>query len=369
MSPAAQDVPALHLDGVTKRFGRGQRAVVALSDVSFDVGANERVVVLGATGAGKTTLLRVIAGLETPDGGRLALAGRDAAPLEPAQRDVALVFQNFSLYPHLSVRDNLAFPLRAPGRALATSEVTKRVDEAAALLRITRLLDRPAKNLSGGEMQRVAIGRAIVRRPRLFLLDEPLTNLDAKLRESLRLELVKLFRELAVPVVYVTHDQAEALSMADRIVVLAHGRVLQSGTPREIYLAPATPAVARQLGQPTINLIDVERRGAAWCALDGTPLLRADAEAARGAGGATRALLGVRPEQGRLHASATPGTFAGRVELVEECGPHRIVAVHALGQTLRFAVANDRSFAPGAPLQIELPPEQLLLWPADPSAR
>ncbi|MBL8843014.1 MAG: ABC transporter ATP-binding protein [Planctomycetes bacterium] len=361
--------PALRLDSITKRFGRGERAVPALTDVTLEVAPGERLVVLGATGAGKTTLLRVIAGLETPDRGRIELDGRDAAALAPAERDVALVFQNFSLYPHLTVRENLAFPLRAPGRALAAAEIARRVDEAGELLRITRLLDRPAKNLSGGEMQRVAIGRAIVRRPRLFLLDEPLTNLDAKLRESLRLELVKLFRALSVPVVYVTHDQAEALSMADRIVVLSEGRVLQSGTPREIYLAPASPAVARQLGQPAINLIELERRGATWCARDGTPLLPIDAAAARGVADASAALLGVRPEAGRIAAEARASPLRGRVELVEECGPHRVVAVHALGQTLRFAVGNDRSFSPGDAVAIELPPERLLLWPADSSAR
>lgn len=372
--------PALRLDAITKRFGRGERAVPALTDVTLEVAPGERLVVLGATGAGKTTLLRVIAGLETPDRGRIELDGRDAAALAPAERDVALVFQNFSLYPHLTVRENLAFPLRAPGRALAAPEIARRVDEAGELLRITRLLDRPAKNLSGGEMQRVAIGRAIVRRPRLFLLDEPLTNLDAKLRESLRLELVKLFRALSVPVVYVTHDQAEALSMADRIVVLSEGRVLQSGTPREIYLAPASPAVARQLGQPAINLIELERRGATWCARDGTPLLPIDAipaHAARGVADASAALLGVRPEAGVLlpeaggaaPTAARIGPLRGRVELVEECGPHRVVAVQALGQTLRFAIGNDRSFAPGDAVAIELPPERLLLWPASSAAR
>ena len=183
---------ALRVRGIVKRFG----AAAALDGVDFDVGERERVVVLGPTGAGKTTLLRTIAGLETPDAGTLELGGVDATALAPSARDVALVFQNFSLYPHWSVRGNLEFPLRAPGRALAPAEIEARVQWAAALLRIEKLLDRPARHLSGGEMQRVALGRALVRRPKLFLMDEPLTNLDAKLREALRVELLRLFQEL-----------------------------------------------------------------------------------------------------------------------------------------------------------------------------
>jgi len=370
MSDAPTAPPALRLAGVTKRFGRGPDAIAALDDVALEVAAGEHLVVLGATGAGKTTLLRVIAGLETPDAGRVELAGRDATALPPADRDVALVFQNFSLYPHLTVRENLAFPLRAPGRALAAAEIARRVDEAAALLRIARLLDRPAKHLSGGEMQRVAIGRAIVRRPRLFLLDEPLTNLDAKLREALRVELARLFRQLGAPVVYVTHDQAEALSMADRVVVLSRGRVLQAGPPREIYLAPATAAVARQLGQPAINLIELARRGEQWCAHDGTPLLSADEPRARALRDATRALLGLRPEHLELVARGSAGAHDAQVEWIEETGPARIVALRCLGQSLRLSIAPagagsddlSASLAPGAAVALRLPAARALLW-------
>src|SRR5204863_1902750 len=187
-----------------------------------------------------------------------------------------LVFQNFSLYPDWSVRKNMEFPLRAPGRRTPEPAIQERIAWAAELLKIGHLLERRASRLSGGEMQRVAIGRAIVRRPRLFLMDEPLTNLDAKLREVLRVELVELRRELKTPMVFVTHDQAEALSMADRIVVLSEGRILQTGVPREIYERPATPVVALQLGQPAINLLPVRREGGQWRAVDGTPLMRAE---------------------------------------------------------------------------------------------
>ena len=241
--------PFLSLAGVTKHYGR----VVALAGVDLQVAADELLVVLGPTGAGKTTLLRTVVGLERPDAGTLTLAGQDLTFASPASRDMALVFQNFSLYPDWTVRRNLEFPLRAPGRRLPATEIATRVTWAADLLRITRLLDRPANRLSGGEMQRVAIGRAIVRRPRLFLMDEPLTNLDAKLRETLRVELAVLRRRLRTPMIFVTHDQVEALSMADRIVVLSEGRVLQTGTPEEIYRRPVSPAVARQLGLSSVT--------------------------------------------------------------------------------------------------------------------
>ena len=373
---------ALRLTGVTKRFGSGAAAVTALADVSLELAAGEQLVVLGATGAGKTTLLRVIAGLETPDAGRIELGGRDAAPLAPADRDIALVFQNFSLYPHLSVRENLAFPLKAPGRALPAAEISARVDEAATMLRITRLLDRPAKNLSGGEMQRVAIGRAIVRRPRLFLLDEPLTNLDAKLRESLRVELKRLFRQLGVPVVYVTHDQAEALSLADRIAVLAEGRVLQVGTPREVYLRPCSALVARQLGQPPINLVTLERRGGKWLASDGSAIAtpaatkaepstaRSAAEVAGTAADApegAKALLGLRPEQLQIAAPPagdTPGAAPlATVEWIEEAGPFRIVALRMWGVSLRCTVAPTTRVSAGEWVAVAVDWARARIWP------
>ena len=218
----------LRLQGVCKRFGR----VEALRSVSLELGPSELLVVLGPTGAGKTTLLRTIAGLEMPEAGRVEMSGEDITHRLPAGRGVALVFQNFSLYPDWTVRRNMEFPLKAPGRRLKAAEIEERIRWAAFLLRIGDLLERRVEQLSGGEMQRVAIGRAIVRRPRLFLMDEPLTNLDAKLREALRVDLVVLQRELGIPMIYVTHDQAEAMSMGDRIAVLDGGRVLQTGGER-----------------------------------------------------------------------------------------------------------------------------------------
>ncbi|HEX6885190.1 MAG TPA: ABC transporter ATP-binding protein [Planctomycetota bacterium] len=344
--------PFLTVRGVVKRFG----ARTALAGVELALGAGEIAVVLGATGAGKTTLLRTIAGLERPDAGTLELDGRDVTHEPPRARDVALVFQDFSLYPRWTVRANLAFPLRAPGRSLPAAEIEERVRGVAATLRIEHLLERDARRLSGGEMQRVAIGRALVRRPRLFLMDEPLTNLDAKLREALRLELVTLVRALGTPMVYVTHDQAEALSMADRIHVLDAGRVLQAGPPREVYLRPASPAVARALGSPPMNALAARREGATWVAeADGTPLCAA------AAGAPARALLGVRAE----HVAPAGGTHPATVEVLEDTGPHQLVVARFAGTRLHLLVGRDLELAPGRTIHPRIDPARVVTWAAD----
>lgn len=238
------------LHGLTKSFG-GTRAV---DDLSLTIGDGEFVVLLGPTGAGKTTTLRLIAGIEQADGGSVTIAGRRVDGLPPADRDVTFVFQQYSLYPHLTARQNLAFPLKAPGRALSTAEIDARVAEVARLVRIDHKLDNKATRLSGGEMQRVAIGRALVRQPTIYLMDEPLSSLDAKLRAELRLELKHIQRDLGATILYVTHDQTEAMTMADRIGILDAGRLVQIGTPRAIYETPASLHVAARLGQPAINL-------------------------------------------------------------------------------------------------------------------
>ena len=363
--------PFLCLRGVSKRFGPTR----ALSDVELQAGSDELLVVLGPTGAGKTTLLRTIAGLQKPDAGVIEMEGRDVRALDPSQRDVALVFQNFSLYPRWTVRRNLEFPLRAPGRNMTEAEIGARVTWAAELLQIVRLLDREASRLSGGEMQRVAIGRAIVRRPRLFLLDEPLTNLDAKLREVLRIELVALRRELRAPMVFVTHDQAEALSMADRIVVLSGGRVLQAGLPRDIYERPSSLVVARQLGQPAINLLAVRRIDGHWTASDGTRLMPAAAT------GASEALLGIRPEHIILEDSALSstrldsdqGVAAGvsparetRLKLVEHAGATTTLACDWAGAHVHIVVTGRVTLRPGDRVQLRIVAARALLF--DPRA-
>jgi multiple sugar transport system ATP-binding protein len=241
------------LRNLTKRFGKA----AAVEALSLDIADGEFVVLLGPTGAGKTTTLRLVAGLERADEGQVWIGGHDMTRIEPAARDVTFVFQQYSLYPHLSVFDNLAFPLRSPARRMPGDEIRRRVEHIAALLRIPHKLQNKSTQLSGGEMQRVAIGRALVRRPAIYLMDEPLSSLDAKLRGDLRLELKRIQQELGATILYVTHDQIEAMTMANRVGVIAQGKLVQVGSPREIYDDPSTSYVAQRLGQPRINLLPV----------------------------------------------------------------------------------------------------------------
>jgi len=244
----------ISLIDVSKRFG----ALEAVRDLTLSIADGEFVVLLGPTGAGKTTTLRLIAGLEPPDRGSVIIRGRDVAREVPAERDVAFVFQQYSLYPHLTVYDNLAFPLRSPARRMDEGFIRRRVQQVAELLHIAQKLGNRATTLSGGEMQRVAIGRALVREPAVYLMDEPLSSLDAKLRAELRLELKRIQRELGTTILYVTHDQIEAMTMADRIGVMSEGVLVQLGTPREIYERPTSAYVASRLGTPSINLVPAE---------------------------------------------------------------------------------------------------------------
>ncbi|MCZ6634495.1 MAG: ABC transporter ATP-binding protein [bacterium] len=340
----------LRIEAISKSFG----STPALRSLSLEVGADELVVVLGPTGAGKTTLLRTIAGLETPDEGRIEMDGRDVTHDSPSARDVALVFQNFSLYPNWTVRQNLEFPLKAPGTNFSQPERHKQISWAAEILNITPLLDRPASRLSGGEMQRVAIGRAIVRRPRLFLMDEPLTNLDAKLREVLRVELIRLRKELQTPMVYVTHDQTEALSMADRIYVLCEGQILQVGSPETIYQHPSTPQVARQLGYPPINLVPVHRSDGHWKTQEGISLLPAKDD------GNNTMLLGIRPENIALEGGDTAGT----VQVVEHLGPSKIVLVRWAGLEVHLVASSTQPIQPGDRVFPKIDASQINIWPA-----
>ena len=247
------------LTGIRKSFGT-QMAVKAMT---MDIPDGSFVVLLGPTGAGKTTTLRLIAGLETPDAGDIRIDGRSILRDTPADRNVAMVFQQYSLYPHLTVRDNLAFPLRSPMLRTPEAEITRRVAEVAEVLRIPHKLDNKATNLSGGEMQRVSIGRALVRSPSIFLMDEPLSSLDAKLRADLRIELKRIQSDLGATFLYVTHDQIEAMTMATHVGVLDQGQLVQFGTPREIYENPASLYVASRLGLPRINALPAALFGGA----------------------------------------------------------------------------------------------------------
>lgn len=259
------------LQNVTKRFGD----TVALDDVSLTVPDGSFVVLLGPTGAGKTTTLRMVSGLDAPDAGRVTIDGVDMKSKTPAQRDVAMVFQQYSLYPHLTVRQNLEFPLKSPQLRTPADVIARKVSEVAEVLQIAHKLDNKATALSGGEMQRVSIGRALVRDPKVYLMDEPLSSLDAKLRADLRVELKRIQQDLGATVIYVTHDQIEAMTMATHVGVLDQGKLIQFGTPREIYENPVSVYAASRLGQPRVNLLPADL-------FDGAPI-----------GAAT---IGLRPE-------------------------------------------------------------------------
>jgi multiple sugar transport system ATP-binding protein len=336
----------VELKGISKRFP----GVQALDGVSFAFEHGEFFVLLGPTGAGKTTTLRIIAGLERQDQGSVLLDGRPIDALTPAERDVAFVFQQYSLYPTMTVYDNLAFPLRSPLRRTPEAQVRSRVQDTAEKLRIAHLLNRKTAQLSGGEMQRVAIGRAIVRQPRLFLMDEPLSNLDAKLREALRLELKHLQKTQGSTTLFVTHDQIEALTMADRIAVLNEGRIVQQGAPVDIYDRPATTFVAQLVGTPRINLLEAGRDGGAVSVKGGGLSLPAPRLPLP-----ESFLLGIRPEDIRPEPK---GAFLGKVFLTEPLGVETILhircgeltllslvpgmAAQRVGEELRFGIAQEK---------------------------
>ncbi len=243
----------IHVQSLHKAYPDG---TVAVHELDQQIGDGELFVMLGPSGCGKTTTLRCIAGLEEVTSGKILIGDTDVTALRPSQRDIAMVFQFYALYPHLSVRDNIAFPLRAEG--LSKAEIDSRVDEATRLLRLEPYLARKPNRLSGGEQQRVALGRAMVRHPQAFLMDEPLTNLDAELRADMRAEVKHLQQGLGTTMVYVTHDQTEAMALGDRIAILNRGRLEQVGAPMEVYDRPATLFAARFIGSPPMNLLDVE---------------------------------------------------------------------------------------------------------------
>ncbi len=306
------------LSGVSKNFGE----VAAVADLTLMINGGEFVVLLGPTGAGKTTTLRLVAGLELADEGTISIAGHDMTGAGPAVRDVAFVFQQYSLYPHLSVYDNLAFPLRSPARRLPEDDIRRRIEAIAEKLRITGKLQNRATQLSGGEMQRVAIGRALVRQPAIYLMDEPLSSLDAKLRADLRLELKRIQEELGATVLYVTHDQIEAMTMANRIGIMKEGRLIQTGTPRHIYTDPCNVYVATRLGQPAINLLPE-----GLIPIGGAP-----------AGTRT---VGVRTEHVEIKVSAN-GKAQGRVDWIEHLGDQNHLHV-SIGEHRLVTLAEPSS--------------------------
>jgi multiple sugar transport system ATP-binding protein len=336
------------LENITKKF----QSVTALKDVSFEVHDGEFFVLLGPTGAGKTTTLRIIAGLETPDEGNVLIDGESMKDVTPAGRDVAFVFEQYSLYPLMTVFDNLAFPLRSPLRRVPEAKIRERVETTAEKLRITQLLDRTTANLSGGEMQRVSLGRALVRDPQIYLMDEPLSNLDAKLREALRVELQHLQKAEGGTTLFVTHDQIEALTMGDRIGVLNEGSLLQIGSPEDIYDRPATTFVAQLVGSPRINLARAVVEEGKLHIVDSTVYLPLpDGDGLPGS-----FLLGVRPEDVRIHPE---GAFPGEIALTEPLGVETIVHIQTGEHALLSLVPGMADVEVGDPVRFNIVRERL----------
>jgi sn-glycerol 3-phosphate transport system ATP-binding protein len=318
---------AIRIHNVVKRYGKGPKANQVIHGVSVDITDGEFIVIVGPSGCGKSTLLRMVAGLEEISEGEISIGGRVVNDVEPADRDIAMVFQNYALYPHMSVYDNMAYGLKIAGQPKA--EIETRVQKAAKILELGALLQRKPRELSGGQRQRVAMGRAIVREPQVFLFDEPLSNLDAKLRAQTRLEIQKLHAELGVTSLFVTHDQVEAMTLAQRMIVMNAGRMEQIGTPEEVYARPATTFVASFIGSPPMNLLPGE--GVAGGFKVGSLVLPLPTAVPR----TGPLILGVRPEHAEVHAGGWPL----RVELVEMLGAERLVhgQLGGAGFTLRIA--------------------------------
>ena len=324
----------IKLEHITKRFGD----VVAVDDMNLEVHDQEFVVFLGPSGCGKTTTLRAIAGLEHPDEGDIFIDGKRVNALPPADRDIAFVFQFYALYPHLTVYDNIAFPLKAV--KAPKSEIQERVKAVATILQIQAMLDRKPSHLSGGEMQRVALGRAMVRQPKAFLMDEPMSNLDAKLRVDMRAELKRLQHRLGATTIFVTHDQVEAMSMADRIVIMDQGRLQQIGTPQEVYNQPQTVFVAQFMGSPSMNLISGTVQSQAALNPDSTgggkPALHLNhtdvwvelsAAQISHIGQSTEIIFGIRPEHVVVSKEPIEKGFKASVHLVEALGSVNIIDI------------------------------------------
>ncbi|TPK23033.1 ABC transporter ATP-binding protein [Mesorhizobium sp. B2-5-9] len=352
----------IQLKNISKTFGNH----TALTGLDLDIADGEFFVLLGETGAGKTTTLRLIAGLEKPSEGQVFIDGVDVADWGAAERDVALVLQQYSLYPRYTVRENLEFPLKPKIRRLPDAEIKDRVDRAARTLRIEHLLDRKTDRLSGGEMQRVSIGRAIVRKPRVFLMDEPLSALDAKLREALRTELKNLQIQLGATFLFVTHDQIEAMSMGDKVGVLNHGRIIQTGTPHEIYNNPRDTYVASFVGSPPMNLIDgrLVNGRAVMAPLNFELPFAGAAKIFTGAGASAATdgrplVFGIRPEDVYLESGAP---VEARVHDVENHGVEKILTLRVGDTTLRATVPARTDVAVEQPVRFAWNPDKVVLF-------
>ena len=350
---------AVVLTNVHKAYGH----VVAVKDINLDIKDREFVVLVGPSGCGKSTTLRMIAGLEEISGGTIAIGGRIVNHLQPKDRDIAMVFQNYALYQHMSVRDNLAFGLR--NRRVPEAEIAAAVSRAARILSIEPLLERRPYQLSGGQQQRVALGRCIVRNPLVFLFDEPLSNLDAKLRAQMRLEIKRLHSRMPTTSVFVTHDQVEAMTLGDRVVVMRDGRIQQVGTPLAIYVRPVNRFVAGFIGAPTMNFVDVTVTDDATGLHVEAPGLRLSVSEERAKAleprRGRRVVMGLRPEHLALGDAAVAGrTFDAKVEVVEQLGSEMLLEVRVAEARMTVArVIAEAAIAPGDQIRLSAPPGRL----------
>ncbi len=343
------------LSGIRKSFG----SLDVIHGVDLTIAEGSFVVFVGPSGCGKSTLLRMIAGLEDVTDGEIEIKGRNVTDLDPSDRGIAMVFQSYALYPHMSVRDNLAFGLKMA--RTQTPEIDARVKAASAILKIDHLLDRRPGQLSGGQRQRVAIGRAIVRKPDVFLFDEPLSNLDAELRVSMRIEIARLHRQLGNTMIYVTHDQTEAMTLADKIVVLRDGRVEQTGTPREVYERPANVFVAGFIGSPRMNLLNAEWRGVGLIAAGGQTIQ--SPISGDGLSTGTKVTLGIRPEHLTLATGETAGTLRATVDFSEYLGGTQYLYCQLPdGQPLTVEYRSAVPIDVGAEVALRASPEDIRLF-------
>ncbi len=353
------------LVNVTKKF----KNVVAVDHVSFEIRDGEFFALLGPSGSGKTTTLRLIAGLEIPDEGEIYIDDRLVNYIHPKERNVAMVFQNYALYPHMTVYDNIAFPLVIRRRELGLSkdDIRKRVVEIARLLGIENLLNRYPSQLSGGQQQRVALARALVRRPKVWLLDEPLSNLDAKLRLQMRVELKKLQKELGVTTVYVTHDQVEAMSMADRIAVMNEGKIMQIGSPEELYFKPRNIFVATFIGAPAMNLIpcsisEVDEKYVLECPGIKRELEPDIAKYVVEKGYGPSLLLGIRPEFIRVRREGGEGFVKAKVVVEEPLGSEVVVTLDLEGELIKAKAPPGSRFGMGEEVYLDIDWSKILLF-------
>ena len=349
-------------DHVTKRYGE----VLAVDDFNLAIADGEFMVLVGPSGCGKTTNLRMIAGLEEISEGTLRIGERVVNDVPPKDRDIAMVFQSYALYPHMTVRDNMAFGLKL--RKVPKADIEKRVADAAGILSLDKYLDRKPKELSGGQRQRVALGRAIVREPAVFLMDEPLSNLDAKLRVQTRAEIARIHQRLGTTMVYVTHDQIEAMTMGTRIAVMSEGLLQQVGTPQTLYDTPANRFVAGFIGSPSMNFVNVTLEGSGGEAKlvgAGGFTLSLPARLSQSVGAATgrKVIAGFRPEHLELNeAGPNAATFTGRADVVEYLGNEELLHVTAADQDIVAIVDSSHRVKPGDDLKLALPYEKLHLF-------